>query len=49
MKTKLMVLAVLSFVVSACTTSQAKPEREEERAAWRRERMMFHHAGRLGM
>jgi hypothetical protein len=49
MKITLFLIAALSVVASACSSSQVKPMTEEERAEWRRERMMFHHGGRLGV
>lgn len=49
MKAKILILVLVSLVMNACSSAQRKPMTEEEKAEWRRERMMFHHAGRLGM
>lgn len=49
MKSKLLFFVLVSLLMNACSSSPVKPMTEEEKAEWRRERMMFHHVGRLGM
>lgn len=49
MKMAIFVLATLSVLAVACSSPSVKPQSEEEIAEWRRERMMHHHSGRLGM
>lgn len=49
MKSKILFIVLVSLVLNACANSQVKPMSDEEKAEWRRERMMFHHVGRLGM